>query len=100
MRLTNPVGRGRRLSPLYDVVPHQQLGTERRLHLSLGPHGCAATLSSLLESHGQFGLLRAEAVDALDRIGRKALEWRTRLEALSGRSCTGSAAKGAEACRG
>lgn len=78
----DPIGRGWRLSPLYDVVPHPQVATERRLHLSLGPQGRTATLTNLLESHGQFGLLRPEAIDVIDRIARVVLEWRRRFEAL------------------
>ncbi len=78
----DPLGRGWRLSPLYDVVPHPQAATERRLHLSLGPLGRTATLANLLESHGLFGLLRPEASEVIERIARIVREWRTRFEAL------------------
>jgi serine/threonine-protein kinase HipA len=75
-------GRGWRLSPLYDVVPHPQVGTDRRLHLSLGPNGRTATLTNLLESHGQFGLLRPDALEVVERVASVVREWRTRFEAL------------------
>lgn len=78
----DPAGRGWRLSPLYDVVPHPQTATERRLHLSLGPLGRTATLANLLESHGLFGLLRPEATAVIERVARIVREWRTRFEAL------------------
>jgi serine/threonine-protein kinase HipA len=76
------VGAGWRLSPLYDVVPHPQVALERFLHLSLGPQGRVATLSNLLESHGQFGLLRSNALAVIGRVSGVVREWRSRFEAL------------------
>lgn len=80
--LWDAAGRGWRLSPLYDVVPHPQVRTERRLHLSLEPLGRLATLTNLLDSHGQFGLLRRNASEFIDRVARVVWQWRTRFEAM------------------
>ena len=75
-----PQGKAWRLSPLYDVVPHPQVGQERRLHLSLGPQGRTATLTNLLQAHGQFGLLKPEAAQVIDRVSCRVREWRNTFE--------------------
>lgn len=67
---------GWRLSPLYDVVPKPQSGTERKLHLSVGPRGRLATLDNALDGAGQFGLLRPRAVEIIERIVAVVREWR------------------------
>lgn len=76
----NPQGKGWRLSPLYDVVPHPQTAHDRLLHLSLGPQGRVATLDNLLQAHGQFGLLLRDAAQVIDRIAACVREWRTSFE--------------------
>jgi serine/threonine-protein kinase HipA len=78
----DPSGKGWRLSPLYDVVPHPQVSQDRRLHLSIGPHGRTATLVNLLEAHGDFGLLKPEAARIIDSICTCAREWRTVFQEL------------------
>jgi serine/threonine-protein kinase HipA len=77
----DPVGRGWRLSPLYDVVPRPQVSLERYLHLSVGPQGRLATLDNLLEAHGSFGLLKKAAAAIIDRIAATTREWRMVFEA-------------------
>jgi serine/threonine-protein kinase HipA len=76
-----PQGKAWRLSPLYDVVPHPQVAQERRLHLSVGPQGRAATLTNLLEAHGEFGLLKPAAAQVIDRVAGRVREWRNTFEA-------------------
>ena len=71
----DPEGKAWRLSPLYDVVPHPQVGQERRLHLSLGPQGRTATLTNLLEAHDSFGLLKPDAARVIDRVACRVREW-------------------------
>lgn len=80
--LWDPVGKGWRLSPLFDVVPRPQMALERNLHLSVGPRGRQATLDNLLEAHGDFGLLRPAAAAVIDRVAGVVREWRTFFEDL------------------
>jgi serine/threonine-protein kinase HipA len=77
-----PVGKGWRLSPLYDVVPRPQVSLERYLHMSVGPQGRLATLDNLLEAHGSFGLLRQDAALIIDRIASVTREWHGVFEEL------------------
>jgi serine/threonine-protein kinase HipA len=76
----DPSGRGWRLSPLYDVVPHPQVARERLLHLSVGPRGRSATLDNLLDAHADFGLLVTEAASIIDRVARCVRQWRHAFE--------------------
>lgn len=72
----DPEGKGWRLTPLYDVVPHPQVAHERLLHLSLGPQGRAATLTNILEAHGSFGLLKPAAARVIGAVARCVRQWR------------------------
>jgi serine/threonine-protein kinase HipA len=76
----DPPGKAWRLSPLYDVVPRPQVSQERRLHLSVGPHGRSATLTNLFEARGTFGLLKPDAIEVIERVSATVREWRTHLE--------------------
>lgn len=76
----DPAGKAWRLSPLYDVVPHPQVSEERRLHLSVGPHGKSATLTNLFEARGSFGLLKPDAIAVIERVAATVREWRMHLE--------------------
>lgn len=76
------VGKGWRLSPLYDVVPRPQVSQERYLHMSVGPQGRMATLENVLNAHGGFGLLRRDAASIIDRVATVVREWRTLFEEL------------------
>lgn len=69
-------GAGWRLSPLYDVVPKPQTGTERRLILRVGAQGRDATLANALTGAASFGLKDGEAAAAIEEMrGRVAAEW-------------------------
>lgn len=70
------------LSPLYDVVPKPQVGTQRNLHLGVGPRGRRATLDNALDGHGDFGLLRARAAQIIARVVGVVRGWREEFEAL------------------
>lgn len=71
---------GWRLSPLYDVVPKPLLGTERLLHLSVGPHGRVARLDNALAGAGAFGLLPHAAARIIDHVVGVVRGWRTQFE--------------------
>jgi serine/threonine-protein kinase HipA len=76
----SPAGRGWRLSPLYDVVPKPQIGTERFLHLGVGAQGRLATLDNALSHAAQFGLDPPDAAQMIEQIARKTREWRDTFE--------------------
>lgn len=75
-------GKGWRLSPLYDVVPHPQVSAERFLHMSVGPQGRLATLDNLLQAHGSFGLLKQDAAAIIERVASVTREWRVVFDEL------------------
>jgi serine/threonine-protein kinase HipA len=79
-------GAGWRLSPLYDVVPKPQVGTERRLAIGVGPEGRAATLENAVAGAARFNVGREQAlalVEALARTVRERWEDAFRLAGLS-----------------
>jgi len=76
--------KGWMLSPLYDVLPKPQQGTERFLHLGVGNQGRLATLSNALSQAGQFGIVPTRAKEIVERIAAKVREWRTFFEAEMG----------------
>ena len=71
---------GWKLSPLYDVVPHPEIGTERTLVLSVGEQGRLATITNAISKYAQFGLNRNTALEIIDRIWRAVREWKSRFE--------------------
>jgi serine/threonine-protein kinase HipA len=73
-------GQGWRLSPLYDVLPKPQRGTDRFLHLGVGAQGRLATLDNALSHAGKFGILPEVAQRIVDRISMEVREWRTFFE--------------------
>ena len=73
---------GWRLSPLYDVVPKPLLGSERSLHLSVGPQGRAARLDNALSGAGAFGLLPRAAAQIIGRVVAVTRSWREHFEAF------------------
>ncbi|MBB3344885.1 HipA domain-containing protein [Luteimonas sp. RC10] len=77
------------LSPLYDVVPKPQVGTERTLHLGVGPNGRRATLDNAMAGYGNFGLTRARAAQLIDTVVGTVRTWRTVFEAfdVSAKDC-------------
>ncbi|QHG88699.1 type II toxin-antitoxin system HipA family toxin [Xanthomonas sp. NCPPB 1638] len=78
------------LSPLYDVVPKPQVGSERTLHLGVGPRGRWATLDNALAGHGDFGLNQQRAARLIDRVAAAVRVWREVFEELgvSEKDCT------------
>jgi serine/threonine-protein kinase HipA len=76
--------RGWMLSPLYDVIPKPQQGTDRFLHLSVGSQGRLATLTNALSQAGQFGILPNKAKTIVERISLEVREWRTFFEGEMG----------------
>ncbi|WP_255602655.1 type II toxin-antitoxin system HipA family toxin [Glacieibacterium megasporae] len=75
-------GKGWHLSPLYDVVPTPQLGTDRYLVLALGSGGKRATLANALSGHAAFGLPFEQAAHEIERLRRQvAAEWPSALAA-------------------
>lgn len=70
------------LSPLYDVVPKPQAGTERNLHLGVGPRGRWATLDNALAGCGGFGLTEVRAAELIDRVVGVVRTWRSVFEEL------------------
>lgn len=79
--LYDPAGRGWRLSPLYDVVPSPEVGTERFLNLSAGPQGRAARLDNALAGAGAFGLGRGEAARSIQQLVACTRSWRNTFDA-------------------
>lgn len=81
--------RGWRLSPLYDVVPKPQIGSERYLHLGVGPDGRLARLDNAFDGAGQFGLSAPAAARIVERVVAAVRAWRETFEAVgvSGRDC-------------
>jgi serine/threonine-protein kinase HipA len=71
---------GWKLSPLYDVVPHVEIGTERSLVLSVGEQGRLATVTNAMSKYAQFGLDRNAALEIIDRVWRVVSEWKSRFE--------------------
>ncbi len=74
--LYDPAGRGWRLSPLYDVVPSPEVGTERFLNLAVGPRGRAALLDNALAGAGAFGLRRSQAALFIEELVACTRAWR------------------------
>lgn len=70
------------LSPLYDVLPKPQQGSERFLHLSVGAKGRLATLDNALSHAGQFGILPKHAKEIVNRIAGEVREWRIFFETI------------------
>lgn len=74
-------GRGWRLSPLYDVVPSPEVGTDRFLNLAVGPRGRAAMLDNSLDGAGAFGLRRSQAAPIIQEMVACTRSWRNTFDA-------------------
>jgi serine/threonine-protein kinase HipA len=61
-------GRGWSQSPLYDVVPRPQAGSNGRLILAVGERGHEATLANALTGAATYGLKREEAAALLEDL--------------------------------
>ena len=69
-----------RLSPLYDVMPHPMIGTDRNLHLGVGDQGRFANLNNALSGYARFGLSLPEVSDIIDRVWSVTRQWKTCFE--------------------
>jgi serine/threonine-protein kinase HipA len=78
--LWDPVLKGWRLSPLYDVMPRPTMATERLLFLGVGRSGRLATLDNALSAREMFSLSEREAAGAIAKIWAKVREWRVYFE--------------------
>jgi serine/threonine-protein kinase HipA len=61
-------GKGWRLSPLYDVAPKPQSGSDRSLVLNVGDYGKEASLRNARSGAKNFGLSDNEAVSVLEEL--------------------------------
>ncbi|ATF89074.1 type II toxin-antitoxin system HipA family toxin [Burkholderia gladioli] len=78
--IRDPRRNGWVLSPLYDVVPHPVLASERRLHLGVGEHGKLATLDNALSHYAAFMPARPTAIGIMRRVWGEVREWMTCFE--------------------
>jgi serine/threonine-protein kinase HipA len=79
--LYDAAGRGWRLSPLYDVVPSPEVGTDRFLNLTVGPQGRAARLDNALAGAGAFGIQRRAAARIIEELVSRTRTWRNTFDA-------------------
>ena len=74
--------KGWSLSPLYDVMPHAVIASERYQHLGVGPQGKLSTLDNAYGAKERFGLSPKDAMQIIDRISRVTRQWRVHFETL------------------
>ena len=74
--------KGLSLSPLYDVMPHAVIASERYQHLGIGPQGKLATLDNAYGAKERFGLSAQQAGAIIDRVWRVTRQWKTHFESL------------------
>ncbi|MBU3598788.1 type II toxin-antitoxin system HipA family toxin [Polynucleobacter bastaniensis] len=80
--LWNQELKGWSLSPLYDVMPHAVIASERYQHLGIGPQGKLATLDNAYGAKERFGLSVQQASSIIDRVWRVTRQWKTHFESL------------------
>jgi serine/threonine-protein kinase HipA len=80
--LWNQELKGWSLSPLYDVMPHVVIASERYQHLGIGPQGKLATLDNAYAAKERFGLSAQQASSIIDRVWRVTRQWKTHFESL------------------
>ncbi len=74
-----------RLSPAYDLTPTPSSSQERRLAMTIGLHGVAATRVNLLSAAGRFALSEEAANAEIDRIKTViATHWESEVRAAGG----------------
>ena len=76
----DPVMKGWRLSPLYDVVPRPGNAYQRFLHLKVGQQGKLATLDNAMSGYAAFSLSRPEAVAVIAKICAQVAKWKSVFE--------------------
>lgn len=75
--------KGWRLAPLYDVVPHPSVGSERFQNLGVGTQGRLATVPNAMSQHGVFGLTQDGAREVIDKISTSVRQWKNTFERCS-----------------
>ena len=70
------VPQGWRLSPAFDVVPHPQIGYERRQSIQVGRQGRASTITNALSDAARFGLTAAHAAACVGEVKKAVESWR------------------------
>ena len=80
--LLDPVLKGLRLSPLYDVMPKPSIAYDRNLFPSVGPQGRHAHLDNAIGWREKFGLSETGALDLIARIWREVREWKVHFESF------------------
>jgi len=80
--LWNQEHKGWSLSPLYDVMPHAVIASDRYQHLGVGPQGKLATLDNAFGAKERFGLSAQQASAIIDRVWRVTRQWKTHFENL------------------
>ncbi len=78
--LWDPVIKGWRLSPLYDVMPRPTVATERYLFLGVGQAGRLATLDNAMTAKEMFNLSEREAAAIIAHVWEKVREWKSYFE--------------------
>lgn len=69
---------GWRLSPAYDLVPHPQVGYERRQSINVGRYGRDGTLENALSKAARFGLTPERAARIIKNVETTVRPWRRR----------------------
>jgi len=72
--------KGWSLSPLYDVMPHAVIASERYQHLGIGPQGKLATIDNAYGAKERFGLSSEQANSIIDRVWRVVRQWKMYFE--------------------
>lgn len=78
--LWDPVLKGWRLSPLYDVMPRPSAAFERFLFLGVGPQGRLAHLDNALAAREMFSLSKKDATSLISQVWREVREWKVHFE--------------------
>ncbi len=69
---------GWRLSPAYDLVPHAQIGYERRQSIMVGKQGRKGSLKNAMSEAGRFGLTDDRAMAVIEEVKAVVAQWNKR----------------------
>jgi serine/threonine-protein kinase HipA len=64
------------LSPAYDIVPYPQSTQTYALGLRIGDEGKLATVSNALSATGDYGVVRSDAEQIIDRVREVTKKWK------------------------
>lgn len=67
--------RGWRLSPVYDLVPHAQIGYERHQAIIVGKKGREGSLKNAMTEAGRFGLTDSHAMTIIKEVKAAVSQW-------------------------